>query len=143
MSDMVKAFYRDVLTQVLTVEAKKKRASERLLLTKSDRQRLRIIQEFLTLDIDKHNLLQQAAIVAFRNESRDVLDHLLKLYALDDYDQIMDCIREEINRTEKLLGPIANEIKYPKTSTFFERRLIQEINKYVTCQAREYIKINL
>ncbi|NLU49870.1 MAG: hypothetical protein GXX09_05595 [Syntrophomonadaceae bacterium] len=143
MADMVKAFYRDILTQVLSIEARKKRASESLLLTKSDRQRLKIIREFLTLDIDKHTLLEQAAITAFRNEAYDILDHLLKLYALDDYDKLMDCIREEISRTQRLLLPVVNEIKYPKTSGFFERRVIQEVDKYVTVQAREYIKTNL
>lgn len=143
MSDMVKAFYRDILTQVFAIETRKKRASERLLLTKSQRQKLRIIKEFLILDIDKHNLFQQAAIVGFRNQAYDVLDHLLKLYAVSEYDEITERIREEISRNEKLLIPVINEIKYPRTSGFFERRLLQEVSKYVICQAREYIKTNL
>ena len=142
-AEMVKAFYRDILTQVLSLESRKKRTSERLLLTKSQRRRLKIIREFLTLDLDKHSLLEQAAVVAVRNNSDEVLNHLSKLYALENNDEIVEGIREEVRRTQKLLLPVVNEIKYPKTSGFLERRLIQEVNKYVTVQAREYVKTNL
>ena len=140
---MVKAFYRDILLQVLSIESRKRQVSERLLLTKSDRLRLRIIREFLSLDLDKHTWLQQAAVVGFRNQAFDILDHLRKLYGVEEYDLLPDRIREEIRHTERLLLPIVNEIKYPKSSSFFERRLIQEVNKYVTLQAREYVKVRL
>ncbi|MCR4400710.1 MAG: hypothetical protein NUV35_07585, partial [Syntrophomonadaceae bacterium] len=140
MSDMVKAFYRDILTQVLAVETRKKRASERLLLTRAERPRLRIIREFLTLDLDKHNLLEQAAIAAFRNDEKEVLEHLRQLYGLDDDSRLIDAIREEIARTERLLLPVVNEIKYPRTSGFSERRLLQEVQKYAVARAREYVK---
>ena len=143
VSDTVKAFYRDILVHVLSIESRKKQVSQRLLLTKSERLRLRIIREFLSLDLDKHTLLQQAAVVGFQNREFDVLDHLRKLYGVEDYDELPERIRQEIQRTERLLLPIVNEIRYPKSSGFFERRLVQEVNKYVTSQAREYVKVKL
>ncbi len=143
VSDVVKAFYRDILVQVLSIESRKKQVSQRLLLNKSERMRLRIIREFLSLDLDKHTLLQQAAVVGFQNQEFDVLDHLCKLYKVEAYDELPERIREEVQRTERLLVPIINEIRYPKTGGFFERRLVQEVNKYVTLQAREYVKVKL
>ncbi|MGE5403634.1 MAG: hypothetical protein ACM3PP_01725 [Candidatus Saccharibacteria bacterium] len=139
---MVKSFYKDILNSVLDLESRKKRASETILLIKAPREKLPYIRDLLNYDLEKHRLLEQAAVAAMQNQSDEILTHLSKLYDVKAGIDVIDVIREEIARNERLLDPVNKEIKRPKSGTFTERRLLQEINKYAATQAREYIKVN-
>lgn len=143
MSDqMIKTFYKDILNSVLDLESRKKGASETILLIKAPREKLPYIRELLSYDLEKHKLLEQAAVAAMQNNADEVLTHLSKLYVVNIGTDVVDVIREEIARIERLLDPVNKEIKRPKSGSFTERRLLQEINKYAATQAREYIKVN-
>ncbi|MGE5416902.1 MAG: hypothetical protein ACM3UZ_09095 [Acidobacteriota bacterium] len=143
MSDeMVKSFYRDILNSVLDLESRKKRASETILLIKAPREKLPYIRDLLNHDLEKHRLLEQAAVAAMQNHADEILTHLCKLYDVKAGTEVIDVIRDEIARNERLLDPVNKEIKGPKTCSFTERRLLQEINKFAATQAREYIKVN-
>lgn len=141
--DLINAFYSDILNQVLDAEAKKKAAAERILIIKTDQDRWPHIRDFLTCDLNKHRLLEQAAVAAMQNKADRILQHIRKLYEECDEDEVVDIIRKEMERDQKMLDSVAKEIKYPKSTTFFERRLLQEIRKYVVLQSREYLKADL
>ncbi|MGE5396062.1 MAG: hypothetical protein ACM3MK_00850 [Chitinophagales bacterium] len=139
-AEMLRALYSSTLGQVLSLEVRKKEVAGCILMLKGERERLPFIKKFLTADLDKHHLLEQVATAAFQNHVDDVIHHMLKLYNQTDQDLLMDSIRTEISKDEKLLSLVAKRIKHPDYCTFSERRLLQELNKTVSRQAREYIK---
>ncbi len=141
-SDMVKNFYRDILKKVLVLEAQKKENAQRILILRSNKARLPWIRDFLNADLLKHRLLEQATVSATQNEVEEVLDHIKKLYSMSNDLSLIESIRLEIAMDEKMLDLIIKKIKHPKTCTFSERRILQDVNKYVIHQAREYAKVN-
>lgn len=141
--DLINAFYGDILNQVLAAETEKKAAAEKILIIRTDHDRWPYIREFLTCDLNKHRLLEQAAVAAMQNKSDRILQHIRRLYEECDEDEAIDIIRNEIEHDQKMLEAVAKEIKYPRLTNFFERRFLQEIRKYVVLQSREYIKAEL
>lgn len=139
--DMVRNLYRDILKKVLVLEVNKKETAQRILILKSEQDRLPLIRDYLNADLSKHRLLERAAVSAMQNQVNEVLDHISKLYTTsDDGISLIECIRSEIATNQSMLAPVIKEIKHPKTCTFFERRILREVNKYVINQAREYAK---
>jgi hypothetical protein len=143
LEDLVKALYRDILSQVLLLEIQKKAAAEGILVLRSDKERLPFIKEYLELDLNKHQLLEQAAVSALQNNDPEVLDHLARLYPFSGEKRpVIDIIRSEIDYEQRLTRIIERAIKYPENITFFERRILQEISKLMVEQAREYLKVD-
>jgi molybdopterin-guanine dinucleotide biosynthesis protein len=138
---MVKIFYKDILEQVMIIEGYKKEKSKQILLRRDPKKSLGLISGFLHLDLEKHKLLEQAAVVALNNQENSVIEQLEKLYSHCERQDLIDNIRSEIKHIEKFQHSIKKAIRYPSFLTFSERRMIQEINKYVVEQARLYNKI--
>lgn len=139
--EMVKTFYGGILTQVLALENSKKELAETILLLKNLKDKLPLIKEFLSLNIQKNLLFEQAAVAAMQNQASGVLEHLGRLYGGVEEDQVIEVIREELERDQRLIETVKKRIKYPYSGTFLERRLLQEIDKYVVNQARQYNKV--
>lgn len=141
--EMVRALYHDILRKILLLEVEKKATSRRILIQKSERERLPLIRDFLQADLSKHRLLEQAAVSAMQNHVDEVLEHIGQLYPSGGGISQIECIRGESARCEKMLVLVCKEIKHPKTCTFFERRVLNDIKRFVIDQAREYARTDL
>ncbi len=141
--EMVRALYHDILKKILLLEVEKKATSRKILIKKSDRERLPLIRDFLQAELSKHRLLEQAAVSALQNRAHEVLAHISQLYPSSDGISEIESIRVESARCEKMLVLVCKEIKDPNTCTFFERRILNDIKKFVIDQAREYARIDL
>lgn len=140
--DLIHNFYSDILNQVLQTENKKKGAAEKMLIIRSDDDKWPYVRDFLSCDLEKHRLLEQAAVAAMQNKSDRVLAHISRLYEECGVDQVIDIVRAEIDRDQKMLTVIVKQIKHPDSISFFERRFLQEIRKYMVHQARLYVKVD-
>lgn len=141
MTEGVKAFYQNILQQVLTLELDKKNLSTDILITRDKDHRLSLIMNFLKSDLKKHELLEHAAVVAMSNGETSVLAHLGQLYAhVEDEEDAVGRIRNEIEFISRFINLLNKVDKHPDTISFFERRMVQEIIKYVVEQARLYNK---
>ncbi|MDD3269196.1 MAG: hypothetical protein PHX14_07735 [Syntrophomonadaceae bacterium] len=138
MTQMVKALYKDLLKQVSVLESCKREISSEILLTKKGKARLSLIYNFLSYDLDKHELLEHAAVLAISNKEEMMIEDLEKLYMHHDGKELIEKIRSEIKLIKKFMQTINKAVKFPDASSFFERRMIQEISKYVLEQARLY-----
>lgn len=141
--EMVRSLYHDILRKILLLEVEKKATSRRILIKRSDRERLPLIRDFLQAELSKHRLLEQAAVSALQNRAHEVLKHISQLYPPSEGISQIECIRVESARCEQMLVLVCKEIKHPDTCTFFERRVLNDIKKYVVDQAREYARVDL
>jgi hypothetical protein len=141
MSQTVLSIYKDILDQVLIRESYKKDISRTIVMSKNSNRRLHLITSFLGFDLDKHRLLEYAAIIALSNDEPTILHNLKKFYSHSEEGDILDQIRREIILVDKYMEIINKEIKRPGSSSFIEKRMIQEISKYVLALARAYNQI--
>jgi|GEM_PF-864761 len=138
--DKINALYRNVINQVLAIENQKKDLSAKILLYKGD-SRWSIIEEFLKLDLQKHLLLEQAAIIVLSNRADDLVKNLERLYQYSSGEDLMSKIKKEIDNSEQFIRIVERGRKHKSWLTFTERRVMQEIAKYVLEQAREYNRL--
>ncbi|MGE5544616.1 MAG: hypothetical protein ACM3UW_06535 [Bacillota bacterium] len=139
-TEMVKAFYHEILKKILLLEIKKKETAQRILIRKSRHDRLPLIKDFLQANLSKHRLLEQATVSAMQNQVEEVLDQIGRFYSAADETSPIECIRDEIARCEEMMALVSKEIQHPKNCTFIERRILDEVNRLVISQAREYAK---
>jgi hypothetical protein len=67
MSQEVAAIYTGILEQVMRVEKLKRALSKQILTVKDKKRRLDLICKFLEYDLNKHQLFEQAAVIALSN----------------------------------------------------------------------------
>lgn len=142
MSQLVVTLYNNILEQVTQLESSKKKISVDILLAKEGRKRLSLIYNFLSYDLSKHELMEQAAVIALTNKEKLVLDHLERLYVKEGDEETIVCIRREINITQKFMKVVNRARDKNATLTFSERRMLQEITKYIVAQARLYNQLS-
>lgn len=141
MTEMVMALYKGILEQVVALEAHKKGISADILLTRDSKGRSELVRAFLGFDLEKHELLEEAAVVAMNNREEAILEHLERLYAHTRTEGIaLDKIRSEIGYTRQFIRVMDKYRRLPDNMNFTERRMVQEIIKYVVEQARLYVK---
>lgn len=141
--DLARTFYQNILLQVLNLEREKKKVAEALLLVKGEQEKIPYVRDLLRLDLAKHRLMEQALSVAAQNKSDEVMEHILKMYPEAACDNISCIIRGSIERDESLLKPLEKAIKHPDFITFFERRILREIEKFAMEEARVYNRADL
>lgn len=133
--------YRNILEQVYSIELCKKELSKKMLLLKAGKRRLSFIHSFLSYDLNKHELLEHATVVALHNEERDILEEIKQFYLYREEEDLLNHIRKEIRLNSVLMETVKKQLNN-KNLTFVEKRMIKEITKYVLEQAREYMKKN-
>lgn len=133
--------YNDVLKQVDVLERQKKDLSRELLLYKEGRRRMKLIYAFLSYDLDKHELFEHAAVCAMCNNEEHVLYDLQDFYAHVRGGDLMDRIRTEIKCTRRFMQLVEKSMENEGGLNFTERRLLQELCKYILEQARLYRQI--
>jgi len=144
MNKMVLNLYKDVLDRVMVIEAHKKETSRQILITRDDQKRLKLIHRFLTYDLNKHELFERATVVAINNKEENVIENIQRFYShCEEGEQLIEKIRGEIRYIKSFLKVIEKAIKYPGFMTFSERRMVQEIRKYVLEKVRIYNTIHL
>lgn len=131
----------DVLQEVIYTESLKKSLSQEILLEKDDLERQNLIYQFLNYDLDKHYIMEQAALLAIENDEHKLFLQLELFYKHADGDGLLSKIRAEIAHDKLFLETIEKAIDDFHAISFVERRLIKEINKYVLTQARCYSRI--
>lgn len=131
----------DVLQEIIYAESLKKSLSQELLLEKDESERQKLIYQFLNYDLDKHFIMEQAAMLALENNENKMFQQLELFYKHTEGDGLLDKIRAEIAHDKLFLETVEKAIDDFQVISFVERRLIKEINKYVMTQARYYCKI--
>ena len=140
MKKEVDSLYKNTIEQVLIIEKCKKDIAARILMVRDER-RWKLVQEFLEYDLQKHLLLEQAAVIALNNGSDEIVKDLEKLYQYSSGEGLLGKVRQEISHIEKFIKIIERGRKHKNWLSFTERRVLQEINKYVLEQAREYNRL--
>ena len=138
--DKVNSLYKNTIEQVLIIESCKKDISMQVLMVR-DEKRWSLILEFLEHDLQKHLLLEQAAVIAINNGADEIIQDLENLYQHTNGPDLMTKIRTECFQVEKFIKLIKKGMKHKDWLSFTERRAMQEISKFVLEQAREYNKL--
>ena len=138
--DRVNSLYKNTIEQVLVIESCKKDISMQILMVR-DEKRWNLIQDFLEHDLQKHLLLEQAAVIAINNGADEIIQDLESLYQHTSGPDLMTKIRTECLQVEKFIKLIKKGRKHKDWLSFTERRAMQEISKFVLEQAREYNKL--
>lgn len=141
MSQLVVTLYNNILEQVMQLENSKKELSTEILLARDMKKRLAMVYTFLSYDLSKHELLEQAAVIALTNREKMVLEHLHRLYFTTEDQETVDKIRNEIKSTQRFMKVVSRARDKKIDLDFSERRMIQEIDKYIVAQARLYNQI--
>lgn len=131
--------YINILDQVLAIELCKKEISKKILLLKPGKRRLNFIHSFLGYDLNKHELLEHAAVIALHNDEQDILERISQFYYYREEEDLLSHIRKEIRLNSVLMETIKKQLNNHNL-TFVEKRMLKEITKYVLEQAREYMK---
>lgn len=129
---------RDIMQEVIYAEMVKTTISKEILLVKDKNVRQKLIYSFLSYDLDKHEILQHAAIYAIENDENDLIKQLELYYKHCEGRALLDKIRAEVVNTELFLSTVEKAIENCDSFSFVERRLLKEINEYVVTQARYY-----
>ncbi|HEX3011545.1 MAG TPA: hypothetical protein VHQ70_05820 [Syntrophomonadaceae bacterium] len=140
MTTKLISVYRNIVEQVIIIEGCKKEISRSLLLIKEPGKKIKQVYNFLSYDLEKHRLLEYAAMMAINEGDGQILRNLQKFYSYTDGADLMDKISTEITCILRYLEILHHEIKNKGSSDFVERRMIQEICKYVIAMARMYGK---
>lgn len=131
--------FQIIMHQVRCLEKFKQEISRQLINTSEPVLSLTFIYSFIYFDLQKHELLWQAAWTARQNQDIDSWHSLSQLYQHIDKDaELTERIAGEIRLNRQFLKVIDKTLVKPKQSSFNERRLVQEVRKYVTAQARIY-----
>ncbi|MGI5920249.1 MAG: hypothetical protein ACOX6I_00680 [Syntrophomonadaceae bacterium] len=138
MQQTVLSIYKDIMEQVLIRENYKRDISRKILMLKKSSRRLILIYSFLGFDLDKHRLLEYAAIIALNNGNTVILPQLKRFYIHTEEGDILDQIRKEILLVSKYMEILNKGIRRPENCSFIERRMVQEISKYVLALAKAY-----
>lgn len=141
MSQLVVTLYNNILEQVMLLENSKKELSTEILLARDIKKRLALVYTFLSYDLSKHELLEQAAVIALTNREQMVLEHLHRLYFTTEDQETVDKIRNEIKSTQRFMKVVSRARDQKTDLDFSERRMLQEIDKYIVAQARLYNQI--
>ncbi|KUG03826.1 hypothetical protein ASZ90_018788 [hydrocarbon metagenome] len=143
MSQEVAAIYTGILEQVVRLEKSKKELSKQILISKDNIKKLDLVYKFLGYELNKHQLFEQAAVIALSNKEKFVINHLGCLYEPFGNGELIDQIRKEIAYTKRFMQ-VTEKARSEKDSTSFtERRMVQEISKFVLAQCRIYMQLHI
>ncbi len=143
MTQEVAALYTGILEQVVRLEKSKKKLSKQILISKDNRNKLELIYKFLSYELNKHELFEQAAVVALTNKEKFVISHLGCLYEPFGNGEVIDQIRKEISYTRRFMQVMEKNKSEPASTSFTERRMAKEISKYVLAQCRIYMQLHI
>ncbi len=143
MSQEVTAIYTGILEQVMSLEKSKKELSKKILISKDKKGILELVYRFLGCELNKHKLFEQAAVIALNNREKPVISHLGCLYEPFGEGELIDKIRREISYTKRFMQVIEKAKSQPELISFTERRMVQEISKYVLAQCRIYMQLHI
>lgn len=130
-------FYTDILQQVLLVERCRHELNQRLLVSKNRAQRRQLMLSFLCLDLEKHQLFAHAAQVAVQAGDGNVIRRLQNFYRhAARFDNIVMTIQDEIKNTRIFINIIQRSLHSWAEMSFAEKRLTQEIEKYIMARAQ-------
>jgi len=138
LNTQIDSIYRSIIEQVVIIEGIKKEISRALLLVKDSDKKIKQVYNFLSYDLEKHRLLEYAAVMATDEGEGQILRNLQKFYSYVEGDDLIEKINLEIVCIMRYLEILRHEIKNKGSSDFVERRMIQEICKYVVAMAKIY-----
>lgn len=143
MSEEIGAIYNSILQQVMLLEKSKKELSRQILLNKDHDKRLDQVYKFLVCEYNKHELLEQAAVIALNNQETAIISHLKSMYEPIESSELIDKIRKEMNYGQQFMSLVKKSKSKRGNISFTERRMVQEIVKYVLAQCRIYAQLNI
>lgn len=140
MYQVKSTYWGDILQEILYAENTKRLICQELLLVKDNDLRQKLVYDFLCSDLDKHEILAQATVMAIEINEDFFLKRLEKFYRHCEGGDLLYKINTEIIRTQLYLDTIEKAQDKQESISFMERRLIKEIIKCVMTQARYYNK---
>ncbi len=143
MSQEVAAIYTGILEQVVRLEKSKKELSKQILISKDKKKKLELVYNFLGFELNKHELFEQAAVIALNNREKFIISHLGCLYEPFGNGELIDKIRQEIGYTKRYMQVTERAKSERESISFTERRMVQEISKYVLAQCRIYMQLHI
>lgn len=141
MYQIKSTYWGDILQEILYVENIKRLICRELLLVKENDLRQKLVYDFLCSDLEKHEILAQAAMMAIEKNEDFFLKRLEDFYQHCEGWDVLYKINTEIMRTQLYINTMEKAMHTPVAISFLERRLIKEIIKYVIAQARYYNKL--
>lgn len=136
------SYFKEILKEIQIIEAAKGEISLQLLLKPIKFKRQNFICDFLRYELDKHELMEELALYAINNNETEILKNMELFYSHVEEGTLLFKIRKEIYSTETFIRSMKKDMANSKGSSFLEKRLVQEINKYVMAQARCYRKMH-
>lgn len=137
MSITINNLYRKTLYQVMLLEKERCDISQDILQMKNHKEQQKLMISFLCLDLKKHQLLAYASQVAVQLGDHNVINRLKNLYChVNKSDSILKIIQYEIDKTCQLISTMQKSLQSPADMTFSEKRLTQEIKKYIFARAQ-------
>ncbi len=133
-----RSYFTEILQELLNIEKTKQMICHELLQVSDKDVQLKLVYSFLASDLDKHEMLEQAALLACKETEDYLLKQLELFYKHCEGKDLLLKIRAEISRVEMYLDTVDKAIENSAAISFMERRLIQEISRYVITQARYY-----
>jgi hypothetical protein len=143
VSQEVAAIYTGILEQVVHLEKLKKVLSKQILTCRDKKRQMKLIHKFLGYDLNKHKLFEQAAVIAINNREKYIVDHLEALYQPYGNGELINLIRQEIGYTRRFMQVMEKAAAHMNLVSFAERRMIQEVSKYVLAQCRIYMQLDM
>jgi len=135
----LKETYKETLTQILAMEVRKKDLSRQILQQREGMERRRTILEFISQDLEKHNLLAQVATEGKSQEEAEVLASICNLYGVESTNDLWNKVESNQRLNQRMLELLTKEINTPGEGDFLERRLLMEIEKQALRLAQEYL----
>jgi hypothetical protein len=122
MSQEVAAIYTGILEQVMRVEKLKRALSKQILTVKDKKRRLDLICKFLEYDLNKHQLFEQAAVIALSNGEDSIAQHIQALYEPFGDGELIERIRKELGYTHRFIQVMDKAKNQPELSAEWYRK---------------------
>jgi len=119
----------------MQTEKEKQTISREILLHK---ERELLVYSFLSYELDKHEMFEDLAKIAFAYSEQSMLLNLENCYRFSEGENLLERIQAEIRTSLYLMRLLNKQIKGQKTLSFMEKRCLKEVHQYVLVQARYY-----
>ncbi len=139
----VNSLYKNTLEQVLAIELKKKDLSHKILLLKEGKRKWTHMYTFLSYDVSKHELLEHITVVFMQNKEDELIKQIENFYLYRNDADVLVAIRKEIKTDLAFMEVVKKQLNHPANLTFVEKRMLNEISKFIIEMAREYMKMKL
>lgn len=129
-------FIDQLIEDVLQLEKIRRELGRQILFTRNRQERQKLIYTFLSYELDKHEIMADIALITISENKSMILAQLECYYQHIQGEDLLEKIDGEIKQIRSYLQLIHRSIHAVSSLSFAERRILQELNKYILVQAR-------